>query len=60
MSTSFFAGRVTAPSASTSAGTVVLTILGCVVYLSEAGDGRWLAGCNFIRELDDQELQKLT
>jgi hypothetical protein len=42
------------------AGAPVLTILGCVVYMSDVGDGRWLAGCNFIRELDDLELQKLT
>lgn len=41
------------------AGVAVLTILGCVVYLSEYGEGRWLAGCNFIRELDDQELRNL-
>jgi hypothetical protein len=36
-----------------------LTIVGCVVYLSEVGDGCWLAGCNFIRELEDSELQQL-
>jgi len=44
----------------TEIGQTSVTILGCVVYLSEVGTDRWLAGCNFIRELDDSELQKLT
>ena len=38
----------------------VLTIVGCIVHISEAGPGEWLVGCNFVRELDDEELRKLT
>jgi hypothetical protein len=37
-------------------GTAVLTILACVVYVTNAGGGKWMAGCNFVRELDDAEL----
>jgi len=38
------------------AGTPVLTIVACVVYQSNAGRGKWMVCCNFIRELDDAEL----
>ncbi len=37
----------------------VVTIVACVVYLTPQGDGRWLAGCNFVRELSDEDLRAL-
>jgi hypothetical protein len=36
-----------------------LTILACVVRLRTVGDGTWLLGCNFIRELREPELRGL-
>src|SRR5262249_17940125 len=39
------------------AGRSVVTILACVVYKTDAADRQWLIGCNFIRELDDHDLQ---
>ncbi len=42
-----------------SGGRTVVTIIACVVYLTTAGDGQWLAGCNFIRELHDEDLSAL-
>lgn len=35
-------------------------IVACVVYLTTHDHGRWLAGCQFIRELDDEDLAALT
>jgi len=34
-------------------------ILACIVYLGEHPDGRWIAGCSFIRELEDRDLTRL-
>ena len=42
-----------------AAGQAVLTIVGCVVFLTGRGQGQWLAGCNFVRELYDEDLQAL-
>lgn len=35
-------------------------IVACVVYLTTHDQGRWLAGCQFIRELDDNDLAAFT
>ena len=40
-------------------GKDLFTILACVVYLSERREGGWLLGCNFIRELEENELKDL-
>jgi hypothetical protein len=40
-------------------GRTVITIVACVVYLATLADGGWLAGCNFIRELYDEDLNAL-
>jgi c-di-GMP-binding flagellar brake protein YcgR len=42
-----------------AAGRSVVTILACVVYKTDAAVRQWLVGCNFIRELDDHDLQAL-
>lgn len=42
-----------------ASGTAALTIVGCVVYVTALGHGRWLTGCNFVRELDDDDLRDL-
>ena len=36
-----------------------LSILACVVHVTEREPGRWALGCNFIRELTGAELQAL-
>jgi hypothetical protein len=36
-----------------------VSILSCVVYMTQREDGRWAVGCNFIRELTHQELNDL-
>ena len=36
-----------------------LSILASVVYLTDCSDGRWAAGCNFIRQLSSDELQAI-
>jgi PilZ domain len=40
-------------------GQGTMTMLACVVYLSQKGDDQWVAGCNFIRELNERELKQL-
>lgn len=35
----------------------VLTMLACVIRVNTLSGGKWLLGCNFIRELTDHELQ---
>jgi len=35
------------------------SILACVVFVSEKEAGRWLLGCQFIRELKESEFQRL-
>jgi PilZ domain-containing protein len=40
-------------------GHTVVTIIACVVYLTAPRRGVWLAGCNFIRELYDEDLKAL-
>jgi hypothetical protein len=40
-------------------GRVVLTIVACVVRSGAQNDKQWALGCNFIRELTDQELGAL-
>ena len=39
-------------------GQATITILACVVHVQEVAEG-WVLGCNFIRELDDKDLQSL-
>jgi hypothetical protein len=41
------------------AGQTVVTILACAVYKTDSGERQWLVGCNFIRELNDEDLQAL-
>jgi hypothetical protein len=41
-------------------GKRVLTILGCVVRSTAESECQWALGCNFIRDLTDQELRELT
>jgi hypothetical protein len=36
-----------------------LTILACVVHVTDRGDGRHALGCNFIRELSEADLRSL-
>ncbi len=40
-------------------GRTPLTILACVVHVTNQSDGGHVLGCNFIRELDEQDLQRL-
>jgi len=42
-----------------SAGHKVMTIVACVVYLSALRESQWLAGCNFVRELYDEDVSAL-
>jgi hypothetical protein len=35
------------------------TILACVVHVNQQGEGAWALGCNFIRELTDEDIQAL-
>jgi head-tail adaptor len=41
------------------AGQTVSTILACVVHTTQCADGDFAVGCNFIRELREDELQSL-
>ena len=34
-------------------------MLSCVVYLTDRPDGTWAAGCHFLRELTEKELNEL-
>lgn len=36
-----------------------LSMLASVVYLTDCSDGRWAAGCNFIRQLSQEELKSI-
>ena len=40
-------------------GRMVRTILACVVHTTERSGGDYAIGCNFIRELREEELQSL-
>ena len=40
-------------------GNVVRTILACVVHVTTQSSGVWALGCNFIRELSDEDLEAL-
>ena len=40
-------------------GRGVLTLVACVVYLSDLGDDRWLVGCNFACELEDEDVRAI-
>jgi hypothetical protein len=40
-------------------GTEVRTILACVVHAASEGEGAWALGCNFIRELTEDDLNVL-
>jgi len=42
-----------------TAGRVTTSMLACVVHAAEPQDGRRALGCNFIRELTDEELRAL-
>lgn len=36
-----------------------LSMLASIVYLTDCSDGKWAAGCNFIRELTHEELKSI-
>jgi hypothetical protein len=40
-------------------GHTTRTILACVVHVSQQAPQEWALGCNFIRELTDEDLQAL-
>jgi hypothetical protein len=40
-------------------GTAARTILSCVVHVNQRDDGAWALGCNFIRELSEEDLRAL-
>jgi hypothetical protein len=40
-------------------GQLVKTILACVVHVTHQTTGSWALGCNFIRQLSEQDLQQL-
>jgi hypothetical protein len=40
-------------------GTKRVTMVACVVYRTDLEEGHWLVGCNFVRELDDEDLRAL-
>lgn len=40
-------------------GQIVRTILACVVHVATQPEGQWALGCNFIRELSDEEFRAL-
>ena len=40
-------------------GDVARTILACVVHVTTQADGHWALGCNFIRELSEEDFQAL-
>ncbi|HJT79123.1 MAG TPA: hypothetical protein VJ739_18145, partial [Gemmataceae bacterium] len=42
-----------------NSGRLATTMLACVVHVTAEGEGRWALGCNFIRELSEQELSAL-
>lgn len=41
------------------AGTTRIAMMACVVYKTDVDEGQWLVGCNFVRELDDEDLRAL-
>jgi len=43
----------------TISGEQIFDILACVVYAGPRSEGGWIAGCHFIRELDEADMQKL-
>jgi hypothetical protein len=49
-------GRLLSIHLHDDADTPVLSIVACVVFMSNWGGGKWMIGCNFIRELDGAEL----
>jgi len=53
------AGTLLSADLMNSAGTVVRTILACVVHAAPLQEGRWALGCNFIRQLNEEDLQAL-
>ena len=43
----------------TTSGEQTFDILACVVFLGKRLEGGWVAGCHFIRELEDRDLKRL-
>lgn len=43
----------------TNTGEQVFDILACVVFLGRRSEGGWVAGCHFIRELQEADLKRL-
>jgi hypothetical protein len=39
-------------------GEYSITVLACVVYVKELSDGEWALGCNFARELSEEDLAR--
>lgn len=42
-----------------SVGRKVMTMVACVVYMTPQGNNKWLIGCNFVRDLYDEDLSAL-
>ncbi len=42
-----------------AAGMTRKTMAACVVYKTDAEVGQWLLGCNFVGDLDDEDLHAL-
>lgn len=40
-------------------GKTRVTMVACIVYKTDVDDEQWLVGCNFVRELDDDDLRAL-
>jgi hypothetical protein len=43
----------------TKTGEQALDILACVVFIGARSEGGWIAGCHFIREVDEADLKRL-
>ncbi len=53
------AGALLSVDLTATGGAVVRTILACVVHVTIPSSGHWSLGCNFIRELSEEELKAL-
>jgi c-di-GMP-binding flagellar brake protein YcgR len=53
------AGTLLSVDLMNATGQVVRTILACVVHASSWPDDRWALGCNFIRQLNEEDLKAL-
>ncbi len=53
------AGALLSVDLTSTDGKFVRTILACVVHVSTQSNGSWALGCNFIRELSEEDLKAL-